>query len=134
VKIRREEEKEQRKTHKSARNHRSTQKRRHTYDLLLIRMNGTTAEIRATSSGVGPDQRQRRGTGEAERICQLEDGGLGGEAEGQRVEAERPGHDVDGELLVQELRGAEEGLLCGARPKLHHVAQADAHQAHRAPL
>jgi hypothetical protein len=59
VKIRREEEKEQRKTHKSARNHRSTQKRQHTYDLLLIRMNGTTTKIRATSSGVGPDQTMR---------------------------------------------------------------------------
>jgi hypothetical protein len=34
---------------------------------------------------------------------------------------------------VQELRGEEEGPLGGPRPELHHVAQADAGLAHRAP-
>lgn len=63
----------------------------------------------------------------------LEDGGLAGEAEGEGLELERAARDPDWELLLQELRGEQQVPFRGARPELHHVAQAHPRLLHAPP-
>ena len=92
---------------------------------------GATAQIRTgRPAATGEFSNEEDACG---RQINLEDGWLVGEAEGERLEVERAARDADGELLVQELRGEEQGPLRGPRPELHHVAEADPGLAHGAP-